>query len=40
LALTIKPHPKLYKIQLINNCECIIVKDQARVPMSIGKYEE
>jgi len=40
LALTIKPHPKCYKLWWINNDGGIVVKDQMSVPISIGKYEE
>ena len=40
LALTIKPHPKPYKLQWINNDGGIVVKDQLSVLSPIGKYKE
>jgi len=40
LSLTIKPRPKHYKLQWINNDGGIVVKDQVSVKIFIGKYEE
>uniref|UniRef100_A0A151UDM0 Transposon Ty3-I Gag-Pol polyprotein n=1 Tax=Cajanus cajan TaxID=3821 RepID=A0A151UDM0_CAJCA len=40
LALTTKPHPKPYKMQWINKERGIVVSQQARIPISIGKYKE
>uniref|UniRef100_A0A151UHA1 Uncharacterized protein n=1 Tax=Cajanus cajan TaxID=3821 RepID=A0A151UHA1_CAJCA len=40
LALTTNPHPKLYKMQWINDERGIVVNQQATLPISIGKYKE
>ncbi|XP_017416426.2 uncharacterized protein LOC108327205, partial [Vigna angularis] len=40
LGLTTTPHPKPYKLQWIKEDDGIVVKEQVRVPISIGKYED
>jgi len=40
LASTMKPHPKPYKFQWINNDGDIIFKNQVSVSIFTGKYEE
>nr|KYP69875.1 hypothetical protein KK1_009081 [Cajanus cajan] len=40
LGLTIIPHPKLYKLQLLNEKKDIVVNQQVKVKFSIGNYKD
>ena len=40
LNLHTMKHPKLYKLQWLNECGEVKVKKRARIPFSIGKYED
>jgi len=38
--LTVKPHPKPYKLHWLNEDEDITINQQVKVKISIGKYED